>query len=506
MKDFVTLATGASHFLGKSGINSLAGGIAVGGKAAIGAAVAYNDIDNTFRAAIEGSTITSSTGPVMVNAGSNAVINSLAIGGAGAKTFALGGSVSINSIANTIDAHVSTSTANAVGINVAATDASTLRVFAGGIAGAGTAAVGAAVASNEITNSTLASAVSSTLNAGAGSVTLDAVESSKVLAITFGGAGAGTVAIGGSVSLNDVSNTTRAFTMGGTLTAGDSVRIAAYDDASFLVIGGGIAGAGTAAVGLGNATIITNNLVEALVGVNTTVNAKGNGSGLVIRDGGFDANNQPTTVTLSGLGVVAVSTEDIINVAVGGAIAGTAGVGASAAVLLLNETTRAHLDGGAKINQSNTGASTNQDVQVIASDLTTAFGVGGALGGGGTVGVGAGADIGLITKTTEAFIMQRTLVTANSDVVVDARSREDVSSISASLAAGGSVGVGGAARSRRSGRTSSRVSPASCSCVASPASASHAWSRSFVELTRVRKSTSSRCALHNTRKTAHSWL
>jgi len=60
--------------------------------AAIGAAVATNDISNTIRAAIDGSAVTGNS--IALSASSTASIDTLTVGGAGASSFALGGSVS----------------------------------------------------------------------------------------------------------------------------------------------------------------------------------------------------------------------------------------------------------------------------------------------------------------------------------------------------------------------------------------------------------------------------
>ena len=390
-------AEGTQHFIGRSGIRSLAGAIAGGSKAAVGAAAGYNDVSNSFSAVIDGSTVTATTGPVALSSNTNAVIKSLTVGGSGAGTFALGGSVSINSISNTLDTHVSNgANVTGAGIGISSADNSTIQTIAGGLGFGGTAGVGAAVAINEISNTVLAHSTSSTLNAGANSITIDAATNADMLSITIGGGAGGTFALGGSVSLNQLSNTTTARATGGTLTAGDSVRIAAYDDVSILNIGGGLAGGGTAGIGIGAATVVSSDVTEAFVGANTTINAKGNGVGLIVHDGQLDSNDNPTTTTVRGLSVVAVTTEDILSVAAGGAGGGTVGVGGSVSLNLLTQTTRAHIDAGALINNSNSGASANQEVRVSAADLTKILGIGGALGGGGTVGIGAGVDLAII--------------------------------------------------------------------------------------------------------------
>ena len=51
----------------------------------------------------------------------------------------------------------------------------------------------------------------------------------------------------------------------------------------------------------------------------------------------------------------------------------------------------------------------------------------------------------VITKTTEAYVGIDANITSNGDVVIAARSEEDIASLSAALAAGGTAGIGGAA-------------------------------------------------------------
>ena len=75
------------------------------------------------------------------------------MGAAGGQDFALGASISVNSIANTVDAHISNSTDNRANgdITVSASEAAGLYSVAGGIGVAlGGSAVGAALAYNYI--------------------------------------------------------------------------------------------------------------------------------------------------------------------------------------------------------------------------------------------------------------------------------------------------------------------------------------------------------------------
>src|SRR5262249_5238466 len=142
-----------------STIVSIAGAVslALGGQFGFGAAGAYNEILGTSKAYLEGSTL-SLLGDVTVNAHARSVIGRATVGVAGSsKGYSLAGSVSINIIQDTIDAHISkasastqTTTGNVSSVTtpgkvtVTASDTSTLVAIAGGVGVSfTTAAVGA---------------------------------------------------------------------------------------------------------------------------------------------------------------------------------------------------------------------------------------------------------------------------------------------------------------------------------------------------------------------------
>jgi len=69
-------------------INSFTGNVAGAGKVAVGASIAYNLIDQTILAYIDGATVESTNGDVRVSSLSNASIIGLAVGGFGAARWA----------------------------------------------------------------------------------------------------------------------------------------------------------------------------------------------------------------------------------------------------------------------------------------------------------------------------------------------------------------------------------------------------------------------------------
>ena len=144
---------------------SVGGGVAIGSKAAaaVGAAVGYNIINNTITAYIDHSTVQAGAADskgksIIVSATSSPILISLVASGADADKAAIGGSVSINSVDNTVSAYINDSTdSKATGdLDVTASEAAEEIVVAGAIAvsGLGMAStgvgIGAAIAYNYV--------------------------------------------------------------------------------------------------------------------------------------------------------------------------------------------------------------------------------------------------------------------------------------------------------------------------------------------------------------------
>jgi len=539
--DVSVTATDSTH------LDGISGGIGLAGSNAAGAALATNDILDTTSAYIDASQVGTTGGDVRVEATSTAAMRSLTLGGAGAGSFALGGSLSVNIVKNEIDAHVG----NGSGVNAAgdvlvwATDDTSILAGAGGFAGAGSTAIGASIASNDTADSTKAYIAGSTIEAGA-NVEVKADSTVDISSATVSGGGAGSVNINGSIAVHVTHNTTTAYLGAGAVVSADgNVIVSASDDLSMLVGAGALGGAGSAAFGISSSTVITSNTTDAYVAAGVQVSARGglgasavltgtkaadghSVGGLVdgttyyaivdpadpgkvklaasaedalqgkaihldpsvatggshrlgtpgtptseqlVFDPAADVDGAADTISVGsgnglatgdavvyhvpkgdrqtesrrGLSVTAVSFEDITSVAAGGQGAGSAGVAGSATVALITETTKAHIDQGARINVDNTGAGAEQSVNVLASDRTALFGLAGALGGGGSAGAGAGADVLVLNKVTEAFIAASATVRAANNVTVKAVSDETQASLSAALGAGGSAGIAGAA-------------------------------------------------------------
>lgn len=99
--------------------------------------------------------IATPAGLVRVVGTDDSEINTIAVGGAGAETFALGGGVATNDIESTMEASIVDSSVSADSdIEILAANSNRISAITGGLAGAGAAAIGAGVSLNEIDRST----------------------------------------------------------------------------------------------------------------------------------------------------------------------------------------------------------------------------------------------------------------------------------------------------------------------------------------------------------------
>jgi trimeric autotransporter adhesin len=424
-----------------STIEGLSGGIAGSPQnAAIGAALSVNDITTTTTSYIEQSNVTSSNAGVSAIAEGRATIKAVTVGAAGAGKVAIGGSVSVNLIRNTVDSHIG----NAAVINAAQTvevkaiEASTLEASGGALAGAGTAAVAGALVVNDIENQVNAKIISASVTSTQGSVIVSADSRDSVQTISVGGSIGGKVGVAGSVSVSMMGNTVAAEITGSTVIADDNVLVLANSQNTISFYGGTLSVGGAAGVG-GSANVNTvSNITRAVINGNSNVTAKGNASISVPK---ADASNQ--TELIQGVAVVATNSEKIdvwtANIAGGG----KAGVAGTASVTVIESQTIAAID-TASVNANNTGANINQGIKVRAFNSTDVDVKAGTAAIGGAAGVGATVDVTVIGTTTQAFIRNAPIVNANQGgVEVSSFSREKLSSMVASGSGGFFAGVAG---------------------------------------------------------------
>ena len=147
------------------------------------------------------------------------------------------------------------------------------------------------------------------------------------------------------------------------------------------------------------------------------------------------------TGSLGGVVVEAVSSEDVVGLAIAGG-GGTVGVAGAVDVVVLNVLTKAWVGDRVSVNgTSQLLADPGQSVTVVAADRLHSFTLGGGVAGG-YVGVAGGIDIGVSHADTQAWIGSAAHVNAKNDIGVYALSKKDVLTLAIS-AAGGFVGVSG---------------------------------------------------------------
>src|SRR5690606_22263616 len=364
-------------------IHSLAGAVSGAGPAAVGAATAVNTIANNLDAVIDGAKVDVGTGSVAVESFAGSDIKSAAAAGGGAGTAAVTGAVTVNTIANEANALTSNATIAAAQLDVRAIDVmadgsagSLIQSLAGNVNGAGTASVGLASAVNTISNKVEAGIDGSTLTVST-ATNVEAKEKAKIETLAADGGGAGTAAVGGSATVNNIANTTRAGISGSSNTgSANKTSIASSDTSSIDSIAGAIRVGGNAGVGAATSVNRIGNTVEAYLSGNRSGNA-------------YQAKN----VVLD-----AASDADIRTIALGVAAGGNAGVAGSVATNILDTEVTSRIDGGALVQADN-------NVGVLAENSDRIEVVAGAAGiGGMNAGVALSTAVNVIESQTVAKI------------------------------------------------------------------------------------------------------
>ena len=299
-------------------------------------------------------------------------------------------------------------------------DGETLAVNFGGAlsaSGGSTAALGATVVTISFEKQ-----VSAILDGGSArvhaekdvTVSANSSDTLYLLSATFGvtGGTAG-VAIGGNVLL--FGDLVQAH-LGGAVSAGGDVTVAADSVVRLYSVGLSAAGGGTA--GVGGVAIVTyfTGTTEALLLSGSAVDASG------------------------ALAILANSREFITADGAGISGGGSAGVSGTVDVIVTELVTRAEVEdnaGGGKpaIEAASIEIRANDDYQLIGVAASAAF--------AGSAGVGVTAIVTVAKNTVSAGIGDNYAVrTSLADVLIDALSRRDVRTYAGTVSGGGSAGVG----------------------------------------------------------------
>ncbi len=195
---------------------------------------------------------------------------------------------------------------------------------------------------------------------------------------------------------NLLDNSIETSIVNSTVTADDNLTLLADTDNSIEAFAGVLAAG--ASVGVGGSVVVnqTSNTTRAFID-DSTVAARGNGGTTNVKK--WNLAGTSSTEALRGLAVIATTTETINTVAVT-ASAGTFGVGLNSIVTTLEDTTEAYITDSTVNSTSQPG----QWVVVRAHQSTDVTSSSGGFAGGAAAGFGAASDTTTVNNTVRAFI------------------------------------------------------------------------------------------------------
>jgi hypothetical protein len=404
--DSVTVTSGDTLTVGTytdADVSTAASAVAVTSTTAVGAAIAVNyaDVDNLAwigesanvtanDIAIEAKMIASQTN----NFGAGA------IAGSGAEQSGFAGSLALNLVTNTTDARVKgdADVESSTDMDVIAGSDIAIITAAGGGAEGEDLGVGAALGINAVVNLTQAAVgEASDVDSGQtqvdvlGQLTIQATANEEINTAVAGGASADTVAIAGSIAINGLVSTTRAFIETDAMINQDGALIP--DPAQAIDL---LAQSDTA--------------VLSLVGIGVSSDIVGGGAGFdlgaIVKE--TNAYLGGTADVAGNITISALSTEDIASVVAAAAIADGATIAGAGSIYFLNAQTFASISPEADVFADGNiaiGADDASQLDLNAGSMDAAL------------GASAGASIAapIVTKTTEAFIGNGAAVTANAN-------------------------------------------------------------------------------------------
>ena len=355
-----------------------------------------------------------------------AISSGAAGAGASAGDLGVGGSVVVNVIDGVTEAslgqgvkvnHQVVSAPAEQSVSLLASDHSRLVSAAGALSGAfGDGVAVAAGVDVGVFNKRTTARVGNNADINARSaIRIEAQSREDITSVAAAAGLSSSVAVGASVSVYVMDTATEALTGSDVSLNGGRIDVRASGELEAEQIAGQLALGSDAGVGLANTTLVHKDRVEAQLGARAELRAS----------------------AAAGLTVEAASSEQLLGIAAAGAGSATAGVAGSAVVNILNETTRAGIADGARINAT--------AVQVLAEADTEMLDVAGSVSFGGTAGIGAGAGVTQLTKNTEASLGSGVVADIAGNLRVQALSSEELLAVSAAGGGGGTAGVAGAA-------------------------------------------------------------
>ncbi|MFZ5505885.1 MAG: leukotoxin LktA family filamentous adhesin [Pseudomonadota bacterium] len=323
----------------------------------------------------------------------------------------IGGETSAKVTDSVLNGGDNSGASSAQAVSVRAADHSYGTTFIG--SGAfGAAGVGLSADVNVFERNTIAGVQDVSRLDARGATEVSALSEQGVASVVVGASG-GAVAVVGSGSVAKFTSTTEAYVRNSMLDVG-SLDVDAAHGSTFFVTGGGLAVGGVGVAGTFAVALDT-----------STTTAE-------VSDSGIDATGA--------VDVNASSATDIGAWSLGGAGGGAAGVAGAVTLGIVDSTTAASVV-DSRIGSVNDRAGS---LSVTASDHVTAEARAGAGAVGGIAGVGAGASVLKVDNSTTATVQDSDAHVAGA-ITVSALAERDLDNVAAAAAAGGTVGIGGAA-------------------------------------------------------------
>lgn len=419
---------------------NVSAGVAAGSKDFGGmGSVTWQDMDNTVLAKASDSAITADS--LAVKAASNSQAVNVAGSVAYGKTAGVGAALAYNGLDNHIGAYLAggsvTAKTPATGVSVDVEGKNTGKIYGIGaaVAASQNAAVNGTVVVNHGGSDTEAvvgevrpedgtNTVKDTAVANAKAVKVKAESDDVRVAAADNVSASGKVALGGAVAYNDVGGAssgtenakqkTRAALVSTTLTnvKNSTVTVKAADNSTLTTVGVGVGGAGKVAVQGAAATSLVNKAVSA-----------------EIKDSSIDKDEDKAAV----VSVQATSNSEINSTAVVGAGSGTFAGGAGVAVNRINQDTTATMSGSTVKDKHTT-------VQADGNSTITSIGVGAALAG--KVALAGNIAVNQIGNNVKAAVTGSTL-TSSGNIGVLASGKENLTNFAGTVSgAAGNAGLG----------------------------------------------------------------
>ena len=486
-------ANADSDFLAKA----LTGALSLSGKTGIG--VSANVIVSTgvTRGKIANNAIITNAGNMTVSALAKQDIQSFSITAAGGGSTGIAGVATVIVTENTSEAIIGDD-AQITGtgaVNVLASNELDLSVLGGGAAASGKTGVGGSAVVGVIEQTTTAK-IGNGASVTAGDVVVSADSAEDISTLVVGLGVGGSTGVGGAVAVYSISDTTTALIdENATVLAANNVGVLADDAVDMDVLSGSVGLSGSTAVGASVSVAVINNTTKATIADGASVTGRANGAALTyVKDYtptltayGSGVNDQTikaadtgeknqaetsgadrdvltsddarymglrmlvmergaTEVEASGRGVIVNATGNTSqrSLVVGAAASGSNAVTLSANVPVITSSVEAAIGEGARINiDNNGGAASSQTVVVSAAQDLYHIGIAGSVAVGGSAGIGAGIDVAIIDLTTKATVGDDAELFAGGDIAVTAFAHEDFVGAGASVGVGGTVGGAG---------------------------------------------------------------